>query len=201
MAPALGHYRNPSRMSREQRGAMDDRQLFSEAVLPHIDAALSLARWITGDRADAEDVLQEACIRAFRAIASVRNADARAWLLAIVRNTAMTWLAKNRPKTVVTTDDEATFERAGLEMVEQQASPETLLIEKADAEQLHNAIAALPLQYREVLVLREIEELSYQEISKVLSIPMGTVMSRLARARGLLIQRIGMSSKGKAGVA
>ena len=201
MAPALGHYRNPSRMSREQRGAMDDRQLFSEAVLPHIDAALSLARWITGDRTDAEDVLQEACIRAFRAIASVRNADARAWLLAIVRNTAMTWIAKNRPKTVVTTDDELTFERAGLEMVEQQTSPETLLIEKADAEQLHNAISALPLQYREVLVLREIEELSYQEISKVLSIPMGTVMSRLARARGLLIQRIGMSSKGKAGAA
>jgi RNA polymerase sigma-70 factor (ECF subfamily) len=180
---------------------MDERRLFSEAVLPHIDAALSLARWITGDRADAEDVLQEACMRAFRAIASARNADARAWLLAIVRNTAMTWIAKNRPKAVVTTDDQATFERAGLEMVEQQASPETLLIEKADAEQLHSAIAALPLQYREVLVLREIEELSYQEISKVLSIPMGTVMSRLARARSLLIQRIGVAGKGKAGAA
>ena len=180
---------------------MDEQQLFSEAVLPHIDAALSLARWITGDRADAEDVLQEACLRAFRAIASARNPDARAWLLAIVRNTAMTWIAKNRPKTVVTTDDEATFERAGLGMVEQQASPEALLIEKADAEQLHSAIAALPLQYREVLVLREIEELSYQEISKVLSIPMGTVMSRLARARSRLIQRIGMAGKGKAGAA
>jgi RNA polymerase sigma-70 factor (ECF subfamily) len=180
---------------------MDDRQLFSVAVLPHIDAALSLARWITGDRADAEDVLQEACLRAFRAIASARNADARAWLLAIVRNTALTWIAKNRPKSVVITDDEATFERAGLGMVEQQASPEALLIEKADADQLHSAIGALPLQYREVLVLREIEELSYQEISKVLSIPMGTVMSRLARARNLLIQRIGMAAKGKAGAA
>lgn len=180
---------------------MDDRQLFSEAVLPHIDAALSLARWITGNHADAEDVLQEACMRAFRAIGSARNANARAWLLAIVRNTAMTWIVKNRPKTVVITDDEATFERAGLGMVEQQASPEALLIKKADAEQLHSAIAALPLQYREVLVLREIEELSYQEISKVLSIPMGTVMSRLARARSLLIQRIGMAGNGKAGAA
>jgi RNA polymerase sigma-70 factor, ECF subfamily len=180
---------------------MDDRQMFSEAVLPHIDAALSLARWITGDRADAEDVLQEACIRAFRGIGSARNADARAWLLAIVRNTALTWIAKNRPKTVLTTNDDTMFERAGLGMVEQQASPEELLIEKANADQLHAAISALPLQYREVLVLREIEELSYQEISTVLSIPMGTVMSRLARARSLLIQRIGITGKGKAGAA
>jgi RNA polymerase sigma-70 factor, ECF subfamily len=180
---------------------MDERQLFAAAVLPHIDAALSLARWITGDRADAEDVVQEACMRAFRSIKSARNTDARAWLLAIVRNTAFTWIAKNRPKAVIATDDDAIFERAGLEMVEQQGSPEALLIEKTNAEQLHNAIAALPLSYREVLVLREIEELSYQEIAKVLSIPMGTVMSRLARARSLLIQHIGMAGKGKAGAA
>ena len=86
-------------------------------------------------------------------------------------------------------------------MVEQQASPEALLIEKADVEQLHSAIAALPLHYREVLVLREIEELSYQEISMVLSIPIGTVMSRLGRARSLLIQRIGMAGMGKTGAA
>lgn len=180
---------------------MDDRQRFNEAVLPHVDDALSLARWLTGNTADAEDVVQDACIRAFSAVATVRATDARAWLLAIVRNTAFTWLAKNRPKAVITTDDEGLFEQAGLEMVEPQASPEAILIEKTDAEHLHLAIAALPLSYREVLVLREIEGLSYQEISKVLSIPIGTVMSRLARARNSLIQRIGMAGRGKAGAA
>lgn len=180
---------------------MDDRQRFNEAVLPHIDDALSLARWLTGNAADAEDVVQEACVRAFTAIATMRTSNARAWLLAIVRNTAFTWISKNRPKTVMTVDDEALFELAGLEMVEPQASPETALIERANAEQLHRAIASLPLAYREVLVLREIEELTYQEIAKALSVPIGTVMSRLARARNLLIQHIGMASKGKVGAA
>ncbi|MFT3731089.1 MAG: sigma-70 family RNA polymerase sigma factor [Hyphomicrobium sp.] len=180
---------------------MDDRQRFNEAVLPHVDDALSLARWLTGNATDAEDVVQDACVRAFAAIAAVRNTDARAWLLAIVRNTAFTWIAKNRPKAVITTDDESLFEQAGLEMVATQTSPEAMLIDKTDAEHLHLAIAALPLSYREVLVLREIEGLSYQDISKVLSIPIGTVMSRLARARNMLIQRIGMAGKGKAGAA
>lgn len=180
---------------------MDERQRFNEAVLPHVGEALSLARWLTGNLADAEDVVQDACVRAFNAIATVRNADTRAWMLAIVRNSAFTWIAKNRPKAVITTDDEGLFEQAALEMVEPQASPEAMLIEKTDAEHLHLAIAALPLSYREVLMLREIEDLSYQEISRVLSIPIGTVMSRLARARNLLIQRIGMAGKGKAGAA
>lgn len=180
---------------------MDDKQRFAEVVLPHVDDALALARWLTGNRADAEDVLQEACIRAFRAISSVRDDNPRAWLLAIVRNTAFTWIAKNRPKAMVTTDDEGTFERSSLEMVGPQSSPEAMLIEKADAEDIHRAIAALPIAYREVLVLREIEGLSYQEVAKALSIPIGTVMSRLARARSLLIQRIGMAGTGKAGVA
>jgi RNA polymerase sigma-70 factor (ECF subfamily) len=180
---------------------MDDKQRFAEVVLPYVDDALALARWLTGNRADAEDVLQEACIRAFRAISSVRDDNPRAWLLAIVRNTAFTWIAKNRPKAMVTTDDEGTFERSSLEMVGPQSSPEAMLIEKADAEDIHRAIAALPIAYREVLVLREIEGLSYQEVAKALSIPIGTVMSRLARARSLLIQRIGMAGTGKAGVA
>lgn len=180
---------------------MDDKQRFAELVLPHANDALSLARWLTGNVTDAEDVVQEACVRAFRSISSARNDEARAWLLAIVRNTAFTWIAKNRPKGVVTTDDEATFERAGLEMIETQVSPEALLIEKTESEHLHAAIAALPLSYREVLVLREIEGLSYQEIAKALSIPVGTVMSRIARARNLLIQRVGMAAKGKSGAA
>ena len=108
---------------------MDDRQRFNEAVLPHVNDALSMARWLTGNAADAEDVVQDACIRAFRAITTVNNTDARAWLLAIVRNTAFTWLAKNRPKDVITTDDEDLFEQAGLEMVATQVSPEAILIE------------------------------------------------------------------------
>jgi len=180
---------------------MDDRQRFREVVLPHLDDALSLARWLTGNVPDAEDVVQDACLRAYRAIATAKGINPRAWLLAIVRNTAFTWLAKNRPKTSVTANDEALFERASLEMVDPQASPEAILIGKIDAEQLHSAIATLPLPYRQTLILREIEELSYQEISKILSIPVGTVMSRLARARNLLIQRLAMAGKGKAGAA
>ena len=142
-------------------------------------------------------------MRAYAAIGSAQTSKARAWLLAIVRNTAFTWLAKNRPKAVVVTDDERLFEQAGLEMVDgtREATPEWALIDKTDSEQMHRAIAALPPSFRDVLVLREIEELTYQEISQALSIPIGTVMSRLARARSQLIQRIGMANKGKAGVA
>jgi RNA polymerase sigma factor (sigma-70 family) len=120
--------------------------------------------------------------------------------LAIVRNTTFTWLGKNRPNALVVTDDDEMFERAVLGRVESHdATPEAELIAKADAGQLHRAIAALPLAYREALVLREIEGLSYQETSSVMSIPIGTAMSRLARARHQLIQRIGMTGKGKAG--
>jgi RNA polymerase sigma-70 factor (ECF subfamily) len=178
---------------------MDARQRFGEVVLPYLDDALSLARWLTGSVADAEDVVQEACVRAFGAVGTARD-NPRAWLLAIVRNTAFTWLAKNRPKAVVVTADEGLFEKAGLEMIDRahEASPEALLIAKADAEALKRAIEALPIAYREALVLREIEGLSYQEIAAVLSVPMGTVMSRLARARALLIQSVGIAAKGAA---
>ena len=179
------------------------RQRFREVVLPHLDDALSLARWLTGNATDAEDVVQDACIRAFGAIANLRDGNPRAWLLSIVRNTAFTWLAKNRPKTLVVTDDVRVFEEAHLQMIDRQApaTPETLLIQKADGEILTRAIAALPLDYREVLVLREIEGLSYREIAEITGVPAGTVMSRLARARIQLIQRIGMNQSGKAGAA
>lgn len=184
-------------MAGEQTG-----ERFRELVLPHLDDALSLARWLTGNITDAEDVVQDACIRALRVLGTQTVGNPRAWLLAIVRNTTFTWLGKNRPKALVVTDDDEMFERAGLERVEShEATPEAELIAKADAEQLHRAIAALPLAYREALVLREIEGLSYQEISSVMSIPIGTVMSRLARARHQLIRGIGMFGKGKAGAA
>jgi RNA polymerase sigma-70 factor (ECF subfamily) len=182
---------------------MDDQQRFREVVLPYLDDALSLARWLTGNIADAEDVVQEACIRAFGAIGNVRQANPRGWLLVIVRNTAFTWLAKNRPKAVIVTDDDRIFEQAGFEMTDdaETTTPEALMIARADAEQLQRAIADLPISFREVLVLREIEGLSYREISEIVSIPVGTVMSRLARARSQLIQRIATANGGKAGVA
>lgn len=184
-----------------ERRVMDDQQRFREAVLPHLDDALSLARWLTGNLADAEDVVQEACIRAFGAIGSIRETNPRGWLLVIVRNTAFTWLAKNRPKAVIVTDDDRVFEQAGLTDGTETATPEAILVSRADSEQLQRAIADLPLSFREVLVLREIEGLSYREISEIVSIPVGTVMSRLARARSQLIQRIAMTNSGKVGAA
>lgn len=137
--------------------------------------------------------MQEACLRAFAAIAAVGEKNPRAWLLTIVRNTAFTWLAKNRPKTLIVTADDRVFEAAASQMTvrEDARTPESLLIAKADVEMLHRAIASLPVQFREVIVLREIEGFGYREIAEIASIPVGTVMSRLARARSLLIQRIG----------
>lgn len=172
------------------------RQLFADKVLPHLDDALSLARWLTGNVSDAEDVVQDACIRAYGAIESHRDGSPRAWLLAIVRNAAFTWLAKNRPKDLIMTDDIKVFEQAALEKADVAAplSPEAALIAKTDAARLHQAIASLPLPFREVLVLREIEGLGYAEIASVMAVPVGTVMSRLARARKMLIDTIGTPS-------
>jgi RNA polymerase sigma-70 factor (ECF subfamily) len=110
--------------------------------LPYLDDALSLARWLTGNIADAEDIVQETCLRAYAAIGSAKITNARAWILAIVRNTAFTWLAKNRPKSVVVTNDEGVFEQPGLEMIDRSeaSSPEVVLIAKADADLLQRAI-------------------------------------------------------------
>jgi RNA polymerase sigma-70 factor (ECF subfamily) len=165
---------------------------FREVVLPHLDDALSLARWLTGNRHDAEDVVQDACIRALSALGTQTVGNSRAWLLAIVRNTTFTWLGKNRPKALVVTDDDRVFEEARSRMnVETEPTPEAALIAKADAALLQRAIADLPTSYRETLVLREITGPSYREIAEVTASPIGTVMSRLARARDLLVQRIG----------
>lgn len=177
---------------------MDDRQQFDAIVLPHLDDALSLARWLTGNSTDAEDVVQDACMRAYRAIGQARDGNPRAWLLSIVRNTAFTWLAKNRPASLVVTDDDRVFEKAAQDESAGVQSPEAALIAKADGERLRRALAELPVMFREVLVLREIEDMSYKDIASVLSVPAGTVMSRLARARALLIKTLA-DSMGKAG--
>ena len=155
---------------------------FERLVLPHLDAGYDLARWLTRDGHDAEDVVQDACVRALRYLDSLEGSDARAWFLTIVRNAFYDWLRRNRPAEVVH-DDNATVEAA---VDEAGIGPEQAAIRAADIVVLSDAVAALPLQFREVLILRELEDLSYKEIAHVASIPVGTVMSRLARARALL---------------
>jgi RNA polymerase sigma factor (sigma-70 family) len=171
-----------------QRGEVTSdttRRLFAEHVLPHLDDALSLARWLTGNATDAEDVAQEACMRALKALERGPADNARAWLLAITRNTAFTWLARNRPKAIVLTADPETD--AGTPETEPSQAPDAALIAAADAASLEAALAELPMMFRETLVMREIDGLSYREIAEVTGVPVGTVMSRLARARRLLL--------------
>jgi len=168
---------------------------FRELVVPHLRDALIFARWLTGNRDDAEDVVQEACIRAFASIGHGTVMRPRAWLLAIVRNTAFTWMAKNRPKGVLVLGDDAEMDRLAetKEMAFADApsmTPEAELIRKADAAAVKQAVDALPAPLREVLVLREFNDLSYREIADLLSVPIGTVMSRLSRARLLLATSI-----------
>jgi RNA polymerase sigma factor (sigma-70 family) len=176
--------------------ASDDCARFRGVVFPHLDAAYSLARWLTGNRPDAEDVVQEAPLRAFRAIDGFAGGSARAWVLTIVRNTAYSWLRKNRPAMVVTVEDLEADEAAHSVPGEADAeTPELALIAKTDVEHLRAAIAALPAPYRETLVLRDIEGLDYREIAQTTQVPIGTVMSRLARARGRLISTIGQAKQ------
>jgi RNA polymerase sigma-70 factor (ECF subfamily) len=149
---------------------------FEQIVLPHLDAAYNLARWLAGNDHDAEDIAQEACVRAWQFFGGYRGGSSRAWLLTIVRNTASTWLKKNRPQAVqILSDDE-------LAEIEDPAGP-AVAFQNADVVMLRAALAELPLEFREALVLRELEGFSYKEIADVADVPMGTVMSRLARAR------------------
>jgi len=149
---------------------------FEQVVLPHLDAAYNLARWLAGNDHDAEDIAQEACARAWQFRGGYRGGDSRAWLLAIVRNTAYTWLKKNRSRIMVPLEDQ---EVAAVE----DATASAPDFHNADAAMLRAAVEELPLEFREALVLRELEGLSYKEIADVAEVPLGTVMSRLARAR------------------
>jgi RNA polymerase sigma-70 factor (ECF subfamily) len=158
---------------------------FRSVVLPHLDDAYALARWLTGSRADSEDVVQDACLRALRGIGNFSNGNARAWVLTIVRHTAYSWLHKNRPAALVPVEDvEAVKRTQSIEL--DVETPETALIAQDDATLLEAAIAALPAPFRETLLLREVQELRYREIAEVTGVSIGTVMSRLARARGRL---------------
>jgi RNA polymerase sigma-70 factor, ECF subfamily len=169
----------------------DDRARFNAVVVAHLDDAFALARWLTGNRTDAEDVVQEACLRAYRAIATFAGGNARAWVLTIVRHTAYTWLRRNRSASLVMVDDLEAVERAHTDPGDRnRATPETELIAKTDAARLEAAIAELPAPFKETLVLRDVQGLDYREIAAITEVPIGTVMSRLARARRRLAARI-----------
>jgi RNA polymerase sigma factor (sigma-70 family) len=179
-----------------ERMADDDRASFRSVVLPHLDTAYNLAYWLTGNRTDAEDVVQEASLRAFRAIRGFAGISARSWVLKIVRNSAYSWLRKNRPATVFTVEDLEAVEALHAKTGDPDAeTPETALIAKSNSEHIRAAIAALPLSFRETLVLRDIEGLDYRDIAAATDVPIGTVMSRLARARGRLLATIGEKPK------
>src|SRR5262245_5818371 len=169
-----------------------DEERFRTVVLPHLADAYALARWLTGNRADAEDVVQDACLRAFRAVGGFAGGNARAWVLTIVRHTAFTWLGKNRPAAVVAVDDLSALEEAQARCgkMPDGPTPESALLAKADAARLEAAILTLPPAFRETFVLREIHGLDYREIAAVTAVPIGTVMSRLARARRALFTTI-----------
>jgi RNA polymerase sigma-70 factor, ECF subfamily len=174
---------------------------FERSVLPHLDAAYNLARWLVRAPSDAEDVVQEAYLRAVAHFDGFRGGDAKAWLLRIVRNCAYDWLARRRSGTVVPLDSvlAPTGEiRGALEPMGGEA-PDAGMERHADRSRLNRVVAALPVEFREVLVLREVEELSYREIAAVAGVPVGTVMSRLARARALLRRGWEREAKREAG--
>ena len=166
------------------------RRRFNEMVLPHLDDAYGLARWLTGNRTDAEDVVQDACIRALASLETAVVERPRAWVLTIVLNTTFTWLAKNRPKAVVLIGDPQLLEVATAHR-DSAPDPEEALIAAADESALESAIQALPHIFREVIVMRDINGMSYREIASAIGAPQGTVMSRLARARAHLVEKLG----------
>ncbi len=153
--------------------------------MPHLDAAYNLARWLAGNDHDAQDVAQEASLRAFKFFGSFRGENARAWLLSIVRNTFYTWLRKNRPPENSVEIDDETFDIEDISANAETANPPF-----ADANAVRRAIAGLPVEFREIVILREMEGFSYKEIAGLAEVPIGTVMSRLARARKLLQKRL-----------
>src|SRR6266566_3122207 len=160
-------------------------KLFEQMVLPHLDAAYNLARWLAGNDHDAQDVAQEASLRAFRFFGSFRGENARAWLLSIVRNTFYTWLRKNRPpENTIEVNDET------LDIEDASPNAEAVNPQFVDADAVRRAITDLPVEFREIVILREMEGFSYKEIADLAEVPIGTVMSRLARARKLLQKRL-----------
>ena len=171
----------------------DKQALFDSIIMPHVDAAYNLAHWLTHNAHDAEDVVQDALLRAFKFLEGFRGTNSRAWLLTIVRNACYSWLEKNRKGASDTEFDEQLH---GPELLDMDVDANSL--SKADEQMVRDAIDELPLEYREALVLRELEGMSYKEISEISKIPIGTVMSRIARARKALATRLGKRMGAKA---
>jgi len=164
----------------------DERARFEETIMPHLDAAYNLARWLTRNEHDAQDVVQDAFLRAFKYFGGFHGGNSRSWLLSIVRNTAYTWLQKNRKPELATVSDEEMHDIEDL-----SSNPEVLLLNNSDQQEIRRAVEQLPVEFREVMILRELEGMSYKEIAELADVPIGTVMSRLARARKQLQQSLG----------
>jgi RNA polymerase sigma-70 factor (ECF subfamily) len=171
-------------MREEIRGSSDTGS-FEQVVLPHLDAAYNLARWLVRNTQDAEDVVQEAYLRAFKHFGGYQGGDARSWVLKIVRNTSYSFLKKNRPADSAEEFDEMihTTDKA-------EPDAESVLLQSVESRSLREALEELPVNFREVLVLRELEGMSYKEIAAVMEVPIGTVMSGLARGRAQLKERL-----------
>ena len=165
----------------------DRRAQFERLAMPLLDDAVNLAVWLTGNRTDAEDIVQEAMLRAFKYLDRFSGDHFRPWLLQIVRNTAMTWLARNRSGRVVFMADAETAEAAAPADTARAESPEQEMLRHDLTAEINRAVADLPIEFREVIILREMQDLSYKEIAAVIDVPIGTVMSRLARARKILM--------------
>jgi RNA polymerase sigma-70 factor (ECF subfamily) len=178
-------------------GKPEDLRRFERIVMPHLNASYNLARWLTRNDDDAEDVVQEAYLRAVRGFGTYRGGDARSWILTIVRNTCYSWLRQNRATEASATardEDDAVAEFPG----DPAAEPEAQCIRDADRQLLREALESLPPEFREALVLRELEGLSYKEIADIANVALGTVMSRLARARQQLQRAILQRAQEKA---
>ena len=164
---------------------------FEQLVVPHLNSAYNLARWLVRNEQDAQDIVQEAYLRAFRFFDGFHGGDGKAWLLAIVRNTSRTWLHQ-----VANRDAAAEFDENQHGFSDSSLGPEARLIQQATVEFVRECIEELPVEYRVALVMREMEELSYKEIAEAMSVPLGTVMSRLARARTRLQNCLSLRVKG-----
>lgn len=186
---AVGRDARPYRLTLPARFRSDT------IVLPRLEEGFRLARWLTGNATDAEDVIQEACLRAWRAIDSAPDAHGRAWFLVIVRHTCYSWLKRHKPRALVSSEDLNDADRAAFEngsaLGPPMITPETALIVQDRARTLASAIDQLSLPLRETLVLRDYHGLSYREIASASGVPIGTVMSRLARARRQVLSAMG----------
>jgi RNA polymerase sigma-70 factor (ECF subfamily) len=166
---------------------------FQAEVMPHVSAAYNLARWLVRSEHDAQDVVQEAYVRALRFFDGYRGVDGRGWFLAIVRNTAHSWLRHNRAGEPMRLDD---ADQGDERLMTRTTDPSTAAVIRADREQVREAIEELPVEFREVVVLRELEGMSYKQIAAVADVPLGTVMSRLSRGRALLQRRLSVALEG-----